>query len=95
MGRKSPRFGNESCLRILLPLCIVFMANVRKDAYLRSRYTAGGDKEGSLWINRKKSGGVVEKCPEISYTKKIVSAISEYPGQRMERDIHESEDGRM
>ena len=68
MGRKSPRFGNESCLRILLPLCIVFMANVRKDAYLRSRYTAGGDKEGSLWINRKKSDGVVEKCPEISYT---------------------------
>lgn len=44
------------------------MANVRKDAYLRSRYTAGGDKAGSLWINRKKSGGVVEKCPEISYT---------------------------
>lgn len=70
MGRQSPRFGNESCLRILLPLCIVFMANVRKDAYLRSRYTAGGDKEWSLWINRKKSDGVVEKCPEISYTKK-------------------------
>lgn len=44
------------------------MANVRKDAYLRSRYTVGGDKEGSLWINRKKSDGVVEKCPEISYT---------------------------
>ena len=42
----------------------------RGNAYLRVRYTAGGDKEGSLWINRKKSGGVVEKCPEISYTKK-------------------------
>ena len=32
--------------------------------------TVGGDKEGGLWINRKKSDGVVEKCPEISYTKK-------------------------
>ena len=42
----------------------------RRNAYLRLRYTAGGDKEGSLWINRKKSGGVVEKYPEISYTKK-------------------------
>ena len=42
----------------------------RRNAYLRLRYTVGGDKEGSLWINRKKSDGVVEKYPEISYTKK-------------------------